>query len=125
MATRFGSRPGPAPAPHRRTPSTNAATTAVMAPATRVLRAESRGSADVATDGVRASPNSVAVRNRSAGLFARAVVMAASIPDGIVSRSRRTDGTGSVNRLAITTWAFGPVYGGSPTSISYSTHARL
>src|SRR5437899_8487559 len=44
MATRFGSRPGPAPAPHRRTPSTNAATPAVTAPATRMLRAESRGS---------------------------------------------------------------------------------
>jgi len=36
-------------------------------------------------------------------------VIAASTAGGIVSRNRRTEGTGSVNRLAITTCALGPV----------------
>ena len=80
-----------------------------MAPARRIRRRENQGRTDGAADAVSASANCAALTNRSAGAFASAWETAASMAGGIVSRSRRTDGTGSVNRLAITTCALGPV----------------
>src|SRR5438309_10005696 len=109
MATRFGSRVGAAPALHRRTPSTNATVAAVMAPATRVRRRENHGRTDGAADDVSALANCAALTNRSAGAFASALETAASMAGGIVSRSRRPEGTGSVSRFAITPCALGPV----------------
>ena len=67
---------------------------------------------------VSASANAPADANRSAGTLASARMTACSTATGTVGRRRRTRGTGSVNRLAITAWAVGPVYGGSPASIS-------
>ena len=57
------------------------------------------------------------IRRRSAST----VVSARSTGAGTVSRTVRTDGTGFVIRLAMIACAVGPVYGGSPASISYST----
>src|SRR2546426_11206378 len=72
-----------------------------------------------------ASANAAAEANRSAGTVARALRRACSTPPGTVARRRRTPGAGPARRLAITAWAVGPVYGGSPTSSSYRTQARL
>src|SRR4029077_16443392 len=68
--------------------------------------------------------NAPAVPNRSAGVLESAWVMAASSAGGTL-RSVPSRGIGSMNRLAMIAWAVGPVYGGSPASISYTTHARL
>ena len=43
---------------------------------------------------------------------------------GTVGRARRSDGTWPLMRLAMMDCAFGPVKGGSPASISYSTVPR-
>jgi len=56
-----------------------------------------------------ASANRAAVANRSTAAFASALDTTASIAGGTPSRNRRTDGTGSVNRFAITTCALAPV----------------
>ena len=58
--------------------------------------------------------NSAVVANRSAGTDASARWIDWSIASGTLGRTRRTLGTGSMNRFAMTTCAVGPVYGGSP-----------
>src|SRR2546422_10555269 len=73
---------------------------------------------------VSAATKAPAVENRSAGAFPSAFVTAASTVDGTCRTVLRC-GIGSVSRLAMMAWAVGPVYGGSPASISYNTHARL
>src|SRR2546426_12739865 len=73
----------------------------------------------------RASTNWKAVTNRSAGTMASAWVIARSTASGTVARRVRSGGTGSREWRASTACTLGPVNGGSPTSISYSTHARL
>ena len=65
--------------------------------------------AGIAGGAASASANKAAVANRSAAAFASALDTAASIAAGTPSRSRRTEGTGSVNRFAITTCALAPV----------------
>ena len=71
-----------------------------------------------------AAANSPTLAKRSAGVRARARVTAISTPAG-TARSVVSFGSGSLNRLAMIACAVGPVYGGSPASISYTTHARL
>ncbi len=73
------------------------------------------------TQGWIARANSAALPNRSAGTGASARRIAWSNSSGTLGRPRRTLGTGSVKRLPITACAVGPVKGGSPASISYST----
>ena len=68
-----------------------------------------RGRRRTAADWVSASANAAAVANRSTGSVASAFRRACSTPAGTGARSRRTPGTGSVNRLAITACAVGPV----------------
>ena len=72
-----------------------------------------------------ACASSRTVWNRSAGAGASAFRMAWSSPAGTLPRTTRRLGGGSVNRLAMIAWAVGPVNGGSPASISYTTAARL
>src|SRR5439155_18996285 len=80
----------------------------------------------VTTEGAfNASANSTAVGNRSAGVFDSARRIASSVASGIVSRTIDGGDTMSREWRAITARAVGPVNGGSPTSISYTTHARL
>ena len=67
---------------------------------------------------VRASLNSRAEPQRSAGSFCKAVRIAASAAGGTVGRLGRSIGTGSVSTLATIAWELGPVNGGSPASIS-------
>jgi hypothetical protein len=50
--------------------------------------------------------------------------MARSSASG-TSRTAASGGGGAVRRFAITAWGVGPVYGGSPASISYTTQPRL
>ena len=76
------------------------------------------------TAGATAATNWSAVAYRSAGALANAFVTARSTASG-TSRTVRRCGIGSLSRLAMIAWAVGPVYGGSPASISYSTQARL
>ena len=70
-------------------------------------------------------PSSRTVWNRSAGTGASAFRMAWSSPAGTLPRTTRRLGGGSLNRLTMIAWAVGPVNGGSPASISYTTAARL
>ena len=58
---------------------------------------------------VSASANAPVEANRSAGVLASAFMSACSTAAGTVVRRRRTAGTGSVNRLAITACAVRPV----------------
>jgi hypothetical protein len=62
-----------------------------------------------------------AVANRSAATGASARWIACSTASGTLGRARRTRGTSPLSRRAITACAVGPVNGGSPASISYST----
>src|SRR5229473_8178054 len=71
----------------------------------------------------RASRNCAAVWNRSAGTLASAFRTAASTWGGTDSRTCRNGRGRSVTTLAITDCTVGPVYGGSPASISYRTDA--
>ena len=76
--------------------------------------------------GVRsASANSVAVVNRSAGIFSSAFITACSTARGTACRTVRNAGTGSSEWRARTACGVGPVNGGPPASISYSTQPRL
>jgi hypothetical protein len=104
-----------APSPRIRTPATTAATRVIRRANPAVFRRAGRSSAAAksAVDG-----------NRSAGDLASARVTAASRPAG-TSRNVPRWGRGSLSRLAMIACAVGPMYGGSPASISYSTHARL
>ena len=72
----------------------------------------------VAIGVARARAKSAAVAKRSAGALARTRWRAWSTPSGTVSRSRRAEGTGSMNRLAMIAWGVVPMYGGSPANIS-------
>ena len=73
----------------------------------------------------RASANWAAVVNRSAGSVAIAFFTAASTASGTSSRKARGEGTGPLNRFAMTAVTVVPRNGGSPTSISKSTQPRL
>ena len=68
----------------------------------------------------RASPNSLAEPQRSAGSFCSAVRIAASTPGDTVGRLGRSAGTCSVSTFATIACELGPVNGGSPASISYA-----
>ena len=70
----------------------------------------------------RASLNAAAVLNRSAGSFSSARSTAASTWGGTVCRCGRSGLGASVSTRATIPWAVLPVNGGSPVSISYSTH---
>src|SRR5690349_1457926 len=59
-----------------------------------------------------------AVANRSSGSLASARVTTWSRSVLTAGRAARTDGTGSVNRFMINAWAFDPVNGADPASIS-------
>src|SRR5207253_7998523 len=61
----------------------------------------------------------------SAGSLERARRIASSTASGIVARTMEGGDTMSSEWRASTACAVGPVKGGSPTSISYTTHARL
>jgi hypothetical protein len=65
-----------------------------------------------------ARANSAAVGGRSAARGASARWIACSTASGTLGRAFRTLGTGSVNRFMMMAGAVGPVYGGSPASIS-------
>src|SRR2546425_7229271 len=73
---------------------------------------------------VGAGTKAPAGANRSAGAFASALLTAFSTA-GDTWRTVLMCGMGSVKRLAMMACAVGPVYGGSPASISYNTLARL
>ena len=62
--------------------------------------------------------NSDALANRSAGTFANAFATAASMWSGTSARTVRILVGRSERSLAITACAVGPVWGGSPVSIS-------
>jgi hypothetical protein len=85
------------------------------------------GSIDAALsigDAVNPRANSFIDPNRSAGTFSIARITADSILAGVVFRRVRIGGGGSAMcRIAIAL-AVGPVNGGSPTNISYNTHAN-
>ncbi len=68
-----------------------------------------------------AAANSPAFANRSAGSFSSAVRIAASTYGGTVCRCPVTERGWSVMTRATMACAVGPVNGGSPVSISYST----
>ena len=68
-----------------------------------------------------ASENRAAVANRSAGSFESAVTTAASTCGGTVFRCSVSERGSSVITRAMMACAVGPVNGGSPASISYST----
>ena len=72
-----------------------------------------------------ASANRAVVRYRSAGTFASARRIAPSTVSGMVARTIDGGDTWSSECRAMIACAVGPVNGGSPTSISYVTHARL
>ena len=73
----------------------------------------------VRTSSARAK--SPALANRSAGVLSSALATAASTASGTDDRTTRRCTGRSVISLAIMAWAVGPVTGGSPASISYST----
>ena len=69
--------------------------------------------------------NCATVAKRSAGTFSRACMIAPSSSSGTVPLTIWIDGGISIVCRAMIAIALGPVNGTSPTSISYSTHARL
>ena len=71
-----------------------------------------------------ASAKCAAEANRSAGSFANALASAASITADTSPRTTASRIGGSVSSFAMMACAVGPVCGGSPASISYSTAAR-
>jgi hypothetical protein len=73
---------------------------------------------------VRASANSPALANRSAGTLATALRIACSTYPGTVSRTVRIAGGSCTVFRARIACGFDPVNGGSPASISYTTHPR-
>src|SRR6185437_5228257 len=112
-----------------RTTTPNAATTAGGIPSQRrgagVARV-TRRIGPVAGDGLcNASANSAVVGKRSAGVLASARRIASSTASGIVTRTIDGGDTMSSEWRASTACAVGPVNGGSPTNISYTTHAKL
>ena len=95
-----------------------------------VAPATEAGSGAVARTGLVAAAepsaraNSSAEPNRSAATGASARATAASTCSGTLGRAWRTRGTSPLNRFAMIACAVGPVKGGSPASISYSTAPR-
>ena len=75
----------------------------------------------VSVAGASARAKSAAEANRSAGTAASALRTARSTDSGTAVRSCLRFGTSPVSRRAAIAWAVGPVNGGSPASISYST----
>ena len=73
----------------------------------------------------RISANSCAVRGRSAGTLPMPANIASSTSTGTALRTMRMLGTCSIACRAMIAIEFLPMNGGSPASISYSTHARL
>ena len=71
-----------------------------------------------------AAAKSAALPKRSAGNFSSARSTAASTDCGMDLRCVVSRAGSLVITLAAIDWAVGPVKGGSPTSISYSTHPR-
>src|SRR5207244_5242712 len=72
----------------------------------------------------RAPTTALAVRGRSAGDFARPAAIARSRGTGSAGRTVRIGRGGSLITRSAIACALGPVNGGSPASISYSTAAR-
>ena len=70
-----------------------------------------------------ATANSAAVSNRSAGWRASARLTTASTAGGRPGRTIASDGGRSTRRRAMMARGFGPVKGGEPLSISYTTTA--
>ena len=140
-ATCRGSSPPVSPEParpecrraHSAAPAATNATTARAGTTRRQLgrcarapASVARRTAPVAADGMlSASANNAVVGYRSAGSFDSARRIAASTASGIVLRTIDGGETMSRECRASTACAVGPVKGGSPTSISYTTHARL
>jgi hypothetical protein len=62
------------------------------------------------------------VWNRSAGVFSSACMVASSTSSGIEDRTTCMLGTASIECRAMIAMALGPVKGGWPTRLSYSTH---
>ena len=111
-------------------PATAATSTTARSDADRPAAAPSRGcgnddgrAAAGAGFASRARANSPALANRSAGVLSSALATAASIASGTALRTTRRWTGRSVISLAIIACAVGPVTGGSPASISYSTAA--
>ena len=71
---------------------------------------------------VSAAANALAVANRSADSFSSAISNAAATESGVEGRASVTGLCASVMILATIACADGPVCGGSPVSISYTTH---
>jgi len=71
------------------------------------------------------SANSAAVAKRSAGVLASARTIASSIAGGTAARIALTPGGAAARCWRTMLSALGPVKGGSPANISYSTHPRL
>ncbi len=74
---------------------------------------------------VSAFTNSSGVRKRSAGVVARALATARAMAGGTAGRTMRADDGGSSDFFAMIACGVDAVNGGSPASISYSTHPRL
>ena len=110
---RFDSvRPAPTPVamPTTRSPATTATGHLTTRP-----RASKRGTRPGRSSAWAKSP---AVANRSAGSLASALWIDASTWAGTDGRRRRSRLGSSVTILAMTAWAEGPSWGGSPASIS-------
>ena len=79
------------------------------------------GTAPTTSAGLSASANFSAVPNRSAGSFASALRIAASMASARYREPPRGAVGRSVSTLATMVCTVGPVNGGSPTTISYAT----
>lgn len=109
------------------TAATTTSTAAAMIPIRRC-----RGGAALAIEpvagvtptGFRASANSLAVANRSAGVLAIARLITSAISRGTASRITVTLGTSAVRCWCTMLSTVGPVNGAWPASISYSTQPR-
>ena len=126
------SEPTPDARDFRRRPSHHAAPSAIATPmlTTATRRFVTRLDGEVAAvpgplPGFNARANCAAVANRSAGALASALTIAASTSGGTVGRTMLTRVGASRNFRAKIASAVAPVYGGSPTNISYSTQPRL
>ena len=92
----------------------------LLAPYGVSVRARLGGAPDA--EPPNAARNSAAVANLSAGSFSRAVKTAASTCGGTVRRCALMETGSAVRTRPRICWAVAPVNGGSPTSISYTTH---
>ena len=104
--------------------ATTAGRPAASATMTLLLRAPRTAGLGSRLDAARACANSAAPAWRSAGTFANAFSTARSTPGETVSRTVRMGATGSTACRARIACAVGPVNGGAPVSISYTTQPR-